>query len=235
VHGAGPGETSLILALGSAAGDAALGAPRQVPLVAAMVLRTEALQKSGNATGVSVEFPVEVQLNWLRRLFPKARRIAVVYSPEENAERVGEARAFAPRAGFRLDALAVKSPQDIPATLEEASRTAEVLWGLTDRVVFSPESAKGLLLFSFRNRMPLVGVSAAWVRAGALCSLDRDYVDIGRQAGEMAVKILAGGSAADIPPVPPRRVCYAINLKTAQQLGLEFADNVLRDACEVVR
>jgi putative ABC transport system substrate-binding protein len=234
--GGGTDETRLILALGSAAGEMALRAPsRQLPLVAALVVKTDALLKAGNATGVGMEFPLDVQVAWLRRAFPRARRIAVLYNPGENAQRVDEARALAARAGFRLDAFPVRSPQEIPATLEEAARHAEVLWGLTDSVVFSPETAKGLLLFSFRNRIPLVGVSAAWVRAGALCSLDRDYVDLGRQAGEMALRILAGGSAAAIAPAAPRRACSAVNLRTARELGVELPEQLVREACEVVR
>ena len=77
--------------------------------------------------------------------------------------------------------------------------------------------------------------SGNWVRAGALFGLDRDYDDIGRQAAEMALAILGGTDAKQVPPAAPRKVCPVFNLKTARQMGIEFQEDVLRGACEVVR
>lgn len=227
--------TSVILALGGLASEAALQAPGRPPVVAAMVLRTKALRGVANATGVGLEFPVDQQLSWLRRLLPARGRVSVLFSPQENAERMRDAQQAADRLGLDLGAIEVRTPADIPNALERVARGSGMLWGITDSVVLSPESARGLLLFSFRNRIPVVGVSTNWVRAGALCGFDRDYVDVGSQAAEMVLAILSGTPAEAIPPAPPRKMCSALNLKTARLMQIEFSPEALKGACEVVR
>lgn len=111
----------------------------------------------------------------------------------------------------RIDAAA--SPRDLP-----------------DAVVLNPRTAKPILVFALRNRIPFVGISEAWVKAGALYALDRDYRDIGAQCGELALKILRGAPPQSLPPVTPRKVLYAVNLKTARLLKLEFKADVLQNA-----
>ncbi|MFO0732606.1 MAG: ABC transporter substrate binding protein [Nitrospiraceae bacterium] len=54
----------------------------------------------------------------------------------------------------------------------------------------TPHTAEPILLSTFRNKIPLAGLSTSWVKAGALYALDRDYLDIGSQCGEIAGKIL---------------------------------------------
>jgi putative ABC transport system substrate-binding protein len=84
--------------------------------------------------------------------------------------------------------------------------------------------AKPLLLFSFRNSIPLVGLSSSWVKAGALYALEWDYADLGAQAGEMALGILRGARPSAIPTAPPRKTFYTLNLKTAEQMKIQFSD-----------
>jgi putative ABC transport system substrate-binding protein len=200
-----------------------------------MVLRTSALGGARDATGIELEFPVAAQLSAIRASLPERTRVAVLFNPAENAERVKEAVSAATRIGLRLVPIEVRNPSGLPTALERVAREADVLWGLTDSVVLSPESAKGLLLFSFRNRIPLVGVSGNWVRAGALLGLERDYEDLGRQLAEMAVAILGGTEPRRIPATSPRKACAVVNVRTARQLDLELPEDVVRGACETLQ
>jgi putative ABC transport system substrate-binding protein len=90
-------------------------------------------------------------------------------------------------------------------------------------------------LFSFRNRMPFSGLSASWVKAGALYALDRDYEDLGAQCAEMALKVLDGKHAGSIPPARPRKVRYVLNLRTAEHLKLNLPSELVDGAAEVYR
>jgi putative ABC transport system substrate-binding protein len=109
------------------------------------------------------------------------------------------------------------------------------LWSLNDPVVYNPETARSLLLFSLRNRIPMVGQSGAWVRAGALYALDRDYDDVGAQCAQLTALILAGAMPATVTPVPPRKVRYIVNARTAADIGVALPEAILRGAAEVVR
>jgi putative ABC transport system substrate-binding protein len=220
---------ALVLPLGVAA-IRAVGEVRSVPIVATMALRPGGIPRAANVTGVALEFPPEVYVEWLRRALPKARSAAVLHNPAENAAAVAEVRRAAERHGIHVDLLPVPTPKDIPRALERASGV-DVLLGLADGVVYTPESARGILLFSFRNRVPLVGLPGTWVQAGALFGLDRDYEDIGRQAGEMAARILKGASPGSLPVATPRRVCPVANLATAERMGIALGKEALAGAC----
>ena len=165
---------------------------------------------------------------------PAQRRIGVIYHSAEAKERVARAEQLAGGVNLSIQAYQIDGPQELPDALENLADRADVLWGVTDPTIYNPETAKSLLVFSFRHQIPLIGQSTPWVKAGALYALDRDYADIGSQCAELAEKILGGRAASSLPPVPPRRVRYALNRKTAAQMKLDLPERVFRDAAEVI-
>src|SRR3989442_9588026 len=218
----------LVLVLGSLGAQAAVRELRDVPVIAALILNTDDLAKSANATAVVLEFPVETELRFLQRLLPGLRNVGVLFNPPENQARIDAAARVAGALGLTLHARRVDSPKDLPDALESLNRKADVLWGVADQIVLNPQTVRPILLFSLRNRIPFVGLSATWVKAGALYALDRDYDDIGRQLGGMAVKILQGAAPGSLQPGSPRKGVYCINRRTARLLRLDLQASVLR-------
>ncbi|MCA9453088.1 MAG: hypothetical protein KC584_10745, partial [Nitrospira sp.] len=68
------------------------------------------------------------------------------------------------------------------------------------------------------------------VKAGAVYALDRDYVDIGVQCGELAEQVLKGVNIHTLKPQSPRKVLYALNLTSTNHMHLNFSDGVIRGA-----
>jgi putative ABC transport system substrate-binding protein len=224
---------TLIFTLGSLATQTACDQIRDTPIVAGLILDAGELNGAGNVTGVALEFPLETELEWLRRFLPGRDRVGVLFNAEENGAKVERAARLASQVGLDLVALEVNRPQDLPGVLKGLSRRIDVLWGMPDQVVFSRQTAKAILLFSFRNRIPFVGLSGAWVKAGALYALERDYADLGTQCGEMAFQILQGETVASIPAASPRTVAYVLNRKTLRHLKLSIPEDLIRGASKV--
>jgi putative ABC transport system substrate-binding protein len=235
VRAARRGGEALILTVGTVATKAALDAPGQAPVVACMIGDTADLREAENATGVLLEFPLETQLDWIRRFVPKSQAIGVLYNPAENQEQIDRAKKVAGKLGLRLIPREVHRPQDLPDALQSLAREADMLWAVTDQTVLSRQTAQAILLFSFRNRMPFSGLSASWVKAGALYALDRDYEDLGAQCAEMALRILNGASVKSLPVARPRKVVYVLNLRTAQHLNLNLPPALVDGAAQVFR
>lgn len=228
-------NATLLVTLGSLATRVVAREGLGLPLIASLVLTTEELAGAGNATAVVLDFPVETQLQWLQRLLPHQQRVGLVFNPQENRQAVETATRIASMLGLTFFPYEVNSPQDLPAALDAVAKRADVLWSIPDQTVLSPETVEHLLTFSFHNRIPFAGLSTAWVKAGALYALDRDYRDIGAQCGELAEKILRGTPAHSLRPVGPRRLLYALNLKTAQYMKLEIPEDLIAGAQQVFR
>jgi putative tryptophan/tyrosine transport system substrate-binding protein len=228
-------DAKLLLTFGSLATQAAVREGLAIPLVASLVLNANDLKQAPNATAVLLEFPVDIQLQWLRRLLPQQTTVGVLFNPKENRDIIATATQVVERFGIKLIAQEVNTPQELPAALDSLAKKVDVLWSIADPAIFSQQTAEPLLLFSFENRIPFVGLAASWVKAGALYALDRDYKDIGVQCGELALHILNGAPASTLPPASPRKVTYSLNLKTADHMKIDISQALIDSAQQVFR
>lgn len=228
-------KPNLILSLGTVATQAIADRHLATPVVATLIFNAASLRASANVTGVGLDFPVTTQWQWFKRLLGNVRVFGVLYDPALGTDDVEELKRLAGRDNVALEAAGGSAPESLPEALKHLPPNIGALWGLGESRLLSPQTAREILLYSFRNRVPLIGLSSSWVKAGALYALDRDYQDLGHQCAEFADQILKGKPASSIPPATPRRVLYSINLKTAEHMKLEFPEEVIRNAAEVYR
>jgi len=225
----------LIVAIGPLAAQVAKAEVRGVPVVFAMVRNP---RKSGlegdNIAGVSLDVPIEAQLTMYKSLLPTLRVIGVVYDPEKTGSLVKEAGELAGRFGLRFLATPVASQTEVPAALRGLLGKVDALWMLPDDTVITPESLTFFLLTAFKQNLPVLTISDAFVEAGALAALSADYTDVGRQACQLSREIESGQRRpAQASIVPPAKVNVAINLQTASQLGLILPPEVVQSASKV--
>lgn len=228
-------EVSLIFTLGVASTEVAVNKIDDIPIVASLILRKAQLEKAKNVTGVTLEFPIETQFSLLKQVLPEARRIGVIYNPKENYEKITLAENVSKKMGLTLYAQEVNNPKDLPSALKSIAKNSDVLWGISDSLVLNPQTAKQILLFSFRNCIPFCGLTPSWVEAGALYSLCWDYRDIGMHCGEMALKILQGNKPRSLPIASPRKVTYVLNLKTAKEMKIKISEELINNAHQVFK
>jgi putative ABC transport system substrate-binding protein len=228
---------ALVLTLGSAATSVVAEGIRDIPVVFSLVLPStgrsslEELRAShGNITGASMEIPIATQFAKLREVLPSARRVGVLFDPAISGPMVELAGKVAADMGLDLVPLAVGSEKDVVRRMEEAAGSIDVLWSVADSTVFTPQGLRHILLSTLRSRLPFVGLSPAFVKAGALLALSCDYQDVGRQSGDLAARILAGEVPGRIPTVVPREVSLSVNMNTARQIDVAISDEVQRSA-----
>ncbi len=225
----------LIVAIGPLAAQVARAEVRGVPVVFAMVRNP---RKSGlegdNIAGISLDVPIEAQLAMYRALLPTIRVIGVIYDPEKTGTLVKEAAEMAERFGLRFLATPVASQTEVPAALRSLLGKVDALWMLPDDTVITPESLTFFLLTAFKQNLPVLTISDAFVEAGALAALSPDYTDVGRQACQLSREIESGQRRpAQASIVPPTKVNIALNLQTARQLGLILPPEMVQSASKV--
>jgi len=236
------GKPNLVLAVGTTAALAAKKELMDIPIVFCMVLNpaSSGLVKhmkssGGSITGASLDIPLETQYKYIKMLIPDVKSIGVIYNPEETGILVQEAVRVAKAGNISLTAKAISSEREVPDALKSMLNKVDILWSVADGTVFSPQSTQYILLTTLRARVPFMGLSPAFVKAGALMALSCDYTDIGKQAAEIAKSILDGENPGDIPIAVPRKISLYINLRTAEHIGLSIPKSAIKLADEVIR
>lgn len=223
-------KPDLIYALGN---EATLWAAQQkpkIPVVSSLILTDDIYKQKSNVTGINLAYPLKTQFQWLKKFFPVQKSVAVLYNPAENAEKVELAKQISQQENLLLVTIPVKTAKELPYALEQLTKNIEILLAIPDETVLSVHTAKEVLLASFRNKVPLIGLSDNWVKSGALYALSWDYTDIGKQSAAMSHKILKGAAIKTVPPEYPRKITYTINAKIAAHMDIEIPDDLLKNA-----
>lgn len=204
-------------------GDNALAAARRVrqtPVIALMALSFRAgLRGHATITGVEVQSPPERYLAILASL--RAHKVGIIGNASRSGAYIRQARKAAAGYGIDLVVREVKSSRDVSGQLASLSGQVDALWMLPDSVTASGEAADAHFLFSAVHRVPVITFSSAYLSSGAAVALEFDRFDIGRQAGNMASRLMDGTNISDIPPEPPRKTTVKSNLSVLRQLDLK--------------
>jgi putative tryptophan/tyrosine transport system substrate-binding protein len=227
----------LVVTLGSAATERASKVIKDTPVLFCMVLNPMASgfirspKGSGNnLTGASLDIPPQVQFEALRSIVPNAKRIGIIYNPQETEIVVQQARKAAKEMGLEIFGVPIAASDKVPDALRSLEKNVDALWSVADSTTFTSASMEFIFLHTLRNKIPFMGLSPAFVKGGALMALAIDYQDVGAQCGGLATRILSGENPSSLPITTPQKVVLHVNLKTAETIGLKIPADKLKGA-----
>ncbi len=211
----------LILALGAKALKVALSVP-DIPIVHLLVINPEKI--IGNAThvtGVTLSVPPKVQLDEMSRCLPAVKRVGLIYDPKRSGKLIERLNSVRPDLEFIT--LAAEDMSDVPGLIHSLHGKVDLLWMLPDLTVTNNITVQSYILFSIKNRIPLLTFSEKFLKHGATIAVTFDIDAIAEQAAALAVDMLSQYDGRDrTTPVPPR-VKTIVNQKMAAKLGITFA------------
>lgn len=234
-----PRRPALIVTLGSAATAFIHAQVQDVPVVFCMVLNpvasglVQSLQSSGNnLTGASLDIPAELQFETLKAVVPSVKRVGVLYNPQETGAVISAVEPIAARMGLELIAMPVRSAEQLQETLDQHKKQLDALWSVADSTVFASDRAiEFLLRKTLEYKLPFMGLSAGFVKAGALLALAVDeYADVGAQCGEQAAYVLAGRAPTSLSITTPRKVRLYLNSTVAKAIGVAIPPRTMEGA-----
>jgi putative ABC transport system substrate-binding protein len=217
----------LIFTSQEAATQAAKDATNTIPIVFTLVgdplsagLVSTLTQPGGNVTGVSslqTEL-VAKRLEVLKTLAPAARRVWLIHYGVDlsTTPMIAKAAAAAQRLKLELMPRGVLDATELKRVLGEIRRDDAVLVPEGS----NPDLTIAIIERSLALRVPAVFGTALWVGYGGLLSYGPDYYAQGVQAAALVAKILRGARPQDLPVEGAEKIDLAVNLKTAELLGL---------------
>lgn len=177
---------------------------------------------SSDTCGVSLNIPASLQLESIRKWLPKARRIGLLFDPENSGDFYRSADKAASETGLKVLPLRVKSRKHIPDLLEANLDRVDTVWMIPDPTVISETIIQYIIKTCLIRNRPVVGFNRFFCESGAGMCFVFDYFMLGRQAGEIAAGLLEG--EACISRTPKFRVW--LNKKVYRRLDMELPRNV---------
>lgn len=192
-----------------------------------------------NVTGIVEELAWAKSLNLLRRLQPSIRKVSVLMDARPSS-----------RAG--ADMMRTATPPDIEASWTSIDTFDK--WRHLVRTANADHDALAILNFNDLNdekgqivpasevmlwtrenaAVPTVGFFDYTIADGALCGVIQTGFEHGTLAAAMALRILSGERASDIPIMTTVQGLTMINLNTASKLQIEIPALLLQEAAAIV-
>jgi putative ABC transport system substrate-binding protein len=189
----------------------------------------------GNVTGLFFDF-AEFSGKWLEimgEIVPGLKSAGVIWDPATGRVQIDAAMMVARQRGVALEIIECDAPSAIERGFQQAAdKKVQAVLVLSSPVFGTvPQVVSDTAL---RHRLPTITMFPEFAERGGLVAYGTDQRDLFRQSGEIVGRVLAGTKPADLPVERPTRILLAVNMKTANALGVTIPKVVLLRADQVI-
>ncbi len=225
----------LILANATAALQAVSSATSDIPVLgtavtdygAALSLKDYDASKAigTNVSGTSDGISYEAQVELFTELVPDAKSVGILYcSAEPNSVvQAEEMKKQLSKAGYSVKDFAFSDSNDISSVTQTACQDSDVIYIPTDNTAAScTESINNV---AEPAGVPIIAAEEGIASGCGIATLSISYYELGKQTGEMAVKILKGEEKVSAMPVESQTELTKEYVKSrCDKLGIKVPD-----------
>lgn len=219
-------NAKVVIALGRQGMKAAVALNNDIKVVVGGVLTVHE-EEARNQPVVSLSPDPALLFARMKSLMPSLRRVFVVYNPKFNDWLVSLANEAALAQGLELVTYEARDMRNAVHFYQEflsaADSRKDALWLPQDPTTVEESTILPLVLQeSWDKNIAVFSSNFGHVRRGVLFSLYPDNEALGASLGGLAQDILKSGEYGKRGMLPLRDVLVAVNLRTAQHLGLNL-------------
>jgi len=232
----------VIVAIATPSAQTVVASTKTIPVVFSAVtdpvgakLVTDAMHPGANVTGVTDMTPIAAHMALVKRVVPTAKRLGVVSNPGEanSVTLVSLIEAEAPKLGMSVTVAAATKSGDVLAAARSLVGKVDAIYIPTDNTVISAFEA--VVKVGNDAKIPVLAGDTDSVKRGAVAAAGFNYYDVGRQTGNMVVKILKGAKPGSMAVEGVAKTELYVNLKAAKAQGVTLSDALIGEAKEVIR
>lgn len=220
-------KKDLVFAITTPTAQTAKNHISEIPLVFSSVTDPEGagLTNIKNITGTSGAASMIDNLKLMRKLFPEAKKLGIMYNSSEqnSAYEVNNLKNVAGEYGFEVVDKSVTNVSEISSTIEVLSKDIDVYYAIQDNTIASyfPKILDTLN----EAKVPILASNNVYTGMGALVSQGTTDYSVGYRAGELAVEILKNGkNPSELPIELVRNLTIEVNEENLQLLGIELPE-----------
>jgi putative ABC transport system substrate-binding protein len=227
-------KMNLIFTVGTHATLALMQEIKDVPIVFAQVYDpveagiAKDWQSSGNnTTGATTKIPMSKLIDSLK-LFKPVKSLAVLYTPGEKNSEAQLKDLQSLQANYEISVVPVplNKPEEVQQLLPIVLRTTEALYITGSNLVDSQIST--IVDMATKAKIPTISHLEDLIEKGVLLGVGPDSYQVGRLAGEKAIRVIQGEKPSAIPIETPGQIKVMINLKTVQAGGFQIPPDFMK-------
>ena len=167
-------------------------------------------------SGIYFDQPIDRQLALLHAALPQARSVGVLVSADSAA--LQSLRRLSDETRISLHVQQSRMPDRLFGDLSALLGVSDALLVLPDAAIYRSDTIRNILLETYRQRVPMIGLSQHYVRAGALCAVYSTPLQIANQTARAVAQFAKTGKLPDYQY--PQEFEVAVNTQVARSLGL---------------
>jgi putative ABC transport system substrate-binding protein len=186
-----------------------------------------------NVTGTSDMIEMDSTVDLILQIVPEVETIGTIYNAGEvnSVVLVEDLNEVCDALEIEVVEVTVSTSADVLTAAQSLVGQVDVIWVGTDNTVVS--GLEAVLGVCEDNLIPFFASDDPSIEKGGIACLGFDYYDVGYQTGEMAVRILDGESAEDIPVELGETFSYTVNTAAAELYGLTIPQDILDKALTI--
>lgn len=172
-------------------------------------------------SAIYLDQPIKRQLDLIAAVLPGANSVAVLYAAPPKELNILRMMAAARKLDFNERSVSsAAGSSGLHAALQELLSSSDVLLALPDAGIYNTSTIRNILLATYRNKVPLVGFSPGYVKAGALCAVYSTPAQIALQS----LAIIQEYAETRILPAAQyaKEFEVSVNEQVARSLGLNI-------------
>ena len=200
--------------------------------VEAGLIKTE--DKPGNnITGVSDRTPIKQQLEIMKKVLPKMKKVGILYkaSEDNSVKQAQEAEKLAKELGLEVKVSTVANTNDIQQVTESLASQTDAIFIPIDNTIASAMAT--VVKVTDAKKIPVFPSADTMVADGGLLGLGVDQYQIGVETAKVVAKVLKGADTKDMSIVLANEGVIYLNEAKAKQLGIEIPKEI-KDKAKVV-
>ncbi len=220
----------VVIAIGNQAALALQTYPIEAPIVFSLIVDHRKALTIPNSYAISMHLSPEDAYSNILQILPGSR-IGVPYNPERTGFLIDDLAQFFKNKKTKMVPIPINLPSEMGPALKAMRSEFDAIWILPDPSIIHPLSLEYLMEYSIRERIPVLGYSKAFTKAGAIFSISSSYEDMGRQAALLSKKILNGDKAEKL--YYPERIHRFINIRVAKLLNITIPNQLFASIDQV--
>lgn len=126
-------------------------------------------RSAGGLAAIYLDQPLSRQAALARAVLPDHKRVGVFYSEKKFAP--AQLKREISLRGGELVSQQLVDDENISRELDQLLDRSDILLAVPDGRIFNSSTIRNILLGSYRRGIPLIGLTSAYVKAGALCAV----------------------------------------------------------------